>query len=279
LDEGTTMKARFLGAAILLFSLSLLLPSGALALDVCEFTQVEGNVDLLKVGKTPAIPAKVKLGAAERDAVHTKVASRAKLRFIDDTNLTISPKSEITIESYMFDASKAKRQAVTGISQGMMQAVVTNLQKMQEPDFVIKTPTAIMGIRGTVVTVIVGKDEKGRDLTIAHVPFGLMEIQSSDPSVKGMSTLSNGQAVSVLAKEAPTNVVTLTPGQASKISSFEKSGAPEVFKGDASNLGDVLNKTESPGASAAATGQSTGPTNPTTITFPGTGQQTGSNTQ
>jgi len=273
------MKGKFVEAVILLFFLSFLLPSVAQALDVCEFTQVEGDVALLKVGKPPAIPAKVKLAAAEKDAVHTKVASRAQLRFIDASNLTISPKSEITIESYMYDASKAQRQAVTGISQGMMQVVVTNLQKMQEPDFIIKTPTAIMGIRGTVVNVIVGKDEKGRDLTIAHVPQGMAEIRSSDPGVKGMSSLSNGQAVSVLAKEAPGNVVTLTPAQANKISSFEKSGAPEVFKGDASNPGDALNKTEAPGAAVAATVRSTGPVNPTTITFPGTGQQEGSNTK
>jgi FecR protein len=55
----------------------------------------------------------------------------------------------VGIEAYMFDAAQNKRNAVVQLFQGLAQVAVSKIFKAAEPDFVVKTQTAIMGVRGT----------------------------------------------------------------------------------------------------------------------------------
>lgn len=120
---------------------------------VGRFTQVDGRVDLLKGGNLPATPVKVDDTVASKDIVRTKSLSKAQITFIDNSVLTISPESRIAIEEYVVDTVKGKRQAVLEIFQGLALAVVNKIFKTEEPDFVIKTHTAIMGVRGTEIGI------------------------------------------------------------------------------------------------------------------------------
>ncbi len=114
-----------------------------------RLTMVEGSVDLLKGGQLPANPAKVDDGVQTGDVLRTKSLSKAKITFIDNSTLTISPESRVAIEEYMFNPAQNKRNAVIQLFQGLAYVVVNKVFKPAEPDFVVKTHTAIMGIRGT----------------------------------------------------------------------------------------------------------------------------------
>jgi hypothetical protein len=116
---------------------------------VGRLTQAEGRVDLLKGGKLPATPVKVGATVAATDVIRTKSLSRAQITFIDNTILTIAPESRIAIEEYIVDTPKGKRQAVLEIFRGTALAVINKIFKVKDPDFVIKTHTAVMGVRGT----------------------------------------------------------------------------------------------------------------------------------
>ncbi len=52
-----------------------------------------------------------------------------------------------------FDPGKGKRSAVLQLFQGLAHLVVTQVFKVQEPDFLVKTHTAVMGVRGTEVGI------------------------------------------------------------------------------------------------------------------------------
>lgn len=134
---------------ILGWALVLVLTLDSRAEVVGRFTQVEGRVDLLKGGNLPATPVKVDDGVEVGDAVRTKSLSRAQITFIDNSSLTISPESRIAVEAYMFDAAKQQRHAVLKVFQGMVLTVVTKILKMEKPDFIVKTHTAVMAVRGT----------------------------------------------------------------------------------------------------------------------------------
>ena len=97
----------------------------------------------------PANPVKVDDGVEAGDVVRTKSLSKAMITFIDNSTLTISPESRVAIEEYMFDPVREKRNAVVQLFQGLAHVVVHKVFKPADPDFVIKTHTAIMGIRGT----------------------------------------------------------------------------------------------------------------------------------
>jgi hypothetical protein len=130
----------------------------AQAEEVGHFAQVVNHVNYLKQGKGQALPAKVKDGVENRDVVRTAEQSRAMMRFIDDTTMTMGPKSELTIEEYLYDASKGKRQAMVQLLSGVVETVAPRVIPGDAPNFLMKTPTATAGIRGTrYVTVVTPK--------------------------------------------------------------------------------------------------------------------------
>ncbi len=132
---------------ILLFQVGLL--AAAQGDVVGRLTQVEGRVDILRGGQLPATPVKVEDGVQAGDVLRTKSLSKAQITFIDNSTLTISPDSRIGIEAYMFDSAQKKRNAVIQLFKGLAHVVVSKIFQAAEPDFVVKTQTAIMGVRGT----------------------------------------------------------------------------------------------------------------------------------
>jgi hypothetical protein len=116
---------------------------------VGRFTEVEGRVDVLRGGQLPATPVKVNDGVQTGDVIRTKSLSKAQITFIDNSILTIAPESRIAIDAYMFDSAQKKRNAVIQLFQGLAHVVVSKILQSAEPDFVVKTQTAIMGVRGT----------------------------------------------------------------------------------------------------------------------------------
>jgi hypothetical protein len=83
------------------------------------------------------------------DVIRTKSLSKAQITFIDGSLLTLSQEGRIAIEEFKFEPRQGKRGAVLEIFQGLALAVVKQIVKAEEPDFVIKTQTAIVGVRGT----------------------------------------------------------------------------------------------------------------------------------
>jgi hypothetical protein len=124
-------------------------PGGAQAAAVGRFTKVEGEVNLLKQGKLPAMPVKLQDSVEPGDIIRTKSQARAQITFVDDTTMSISPGSRVAIESYMYDAAKKQRQGVVQVFYGMVYTVVSRILQTEKPDFLLKTHTAIMGVRGT----------------------------------------------------------------------------------------------------------------------------------
>ena len=125
------------------------LPIWASAEEVGNFTHVEQRVDYQKGITGPVTPAKVKEPVEVNDIIQTYEVSRAQVEFRDKTTITISPKSKVAIESYMYDASKFELTGRFDLIQGVMKVVVPVLKAGEKTNITIKTSTAIMGIRGT----------------------------------------------------------------------------------------------------------------------------------
>ncbi len=136
---------------ILISSLGLGSTPKAEAAVVGHFTDVEGRVDLMKGGHFPANQVKVQDPVEVGDVIRTKSLSRAQVKFVDDTVLTISPESRVGVEEYMYDGSKGQRQASLEVFRGLVHTLVTKIIKVEQPDFLIKTHTGILGIRGSDV--------------------------------------------------------------------------------------------------------------------------------
>ncbi len=153
--------------------LALVLAGEARAAVVGAFSQVEGKVDILRQGKLPGVSARVQDQVEAGDFIRTKSRSRAQVRFVDDTVLTIAPGSLVAIDAYLFDAAQSRRQAVLQVFRGLVHCVVNRLYKLEEPDFLIKTFTANMGVRGTRWFTLVGVKFVG-----GFVEEGMVEMSS-----------------------------------------------------------------------------------------------------
>jgi hypothetical protein len=120
---------------------------------VGRLTQEEGRVELLKGGKLPAVALKLNDPVEPGDVIRTKSRSKAQVKFIDDSTLNLSQEARFAIEEFKFQPNQGKRRAVLKIFQGLALAVVNKILQAEEPDFVIKTQTAIVGVRGTEIGI------------------------------------------------------------------------------------------------------------------------------
>jgi hypothetical protein len=198
------MRTKALSGLLLGLALSLLLPSASPAAVVGRLTKVEGKVDLLKKGQLPAIPLKTNDGVETGDVVRTKSLSKAQITFIDDTILTIAPGSRVAIEKYM--VASGKRNAVLRMFQGVALAVVSKIFHAENPDFIVKTNTAIMGVRGTEVGIRLYPNFS------EFLNFqGRTEVRNRFPEIRGVVELSDWQATRVTRGLPPTLKFAITP--------------------------------------------------------------------
>lgn len=153
MSQGLKMNYRQLRALFLTLTLGAAFPFGAQAAVVGHFTEVVGRVDLMKAGKLPVTEVKLKDTVELGDIVRTKSEAKAQITFIDSTTMDIAPESRVGIEEYMYDLKKDQRRAVLRVFRGLVHTVVSRVYKVQEPDFIMKTHTAVLGVRAPTGTL------------------------------------------------------------------------------------------------------------------------------
>ncbi|MDO8534881.1 MAG: FecR domain-containing protein [Xanthobacteraceae bacterium] len=79
----------------------------------------------------------------------TAGSGAAEIQFIDDTTLTIGENSEVLLDKFVFDGAKA-RNATVEIVRGTLRFVSGS---SDDSAYQIKTPVAVIGVRGTVIDV------------------------------------------------------------------------------------------------------------------------------
>lgn len=84
------------------------------------------------------------------DTLVTEEKSFAKLLIVDDTQLTVGPKTELNFEDFKF-STKTERKILYSLVQGQLRGDVKN--KAKDDDVVIKTKNATLGVRGTKILV------------------------------------------------------------------------------------------------------------------------------
>ena len=124
--------------------LLLLLPSLVFA-DVAMIVASRG--DVISDGKVLAQGDEVCVGAL----VETGSKSFAVLQFKDGSKVTIRPNSQMVIEEYKYmDTEQA---ATISLVSGGLRIVTGAIAKNDQEDFKVRTPVALMGVRGTEFSI------------------------------------------------------------------------------------------------------------------------------
>jgi hypothetical protein len=173
---------------------------------VGRFVQVEGEVDLLKQGKMPAVFVKVQDAVTPGDVIRTKTQGKAQVKFVDDSVITIGPGSRVAIETFMYDPAKNKRQGVIQVFRGIVETVVTKILKAEQQEFIMKTNTAIMGVRGTKWYAVLGPTS-----TDIYNESGSVAVKNIFPEIAGEAILKEMQFTRVFHNLPPTMPTPFTP--------------------------------------------------------------------
>lgn len=136
--------------SLLLTAYCLLFTATADAQPVGKITTVEGRVDILRAGTTVAVPVKMGDAVNVGDILRTKSDGKAEITFIDNTVMTVGPRSRLGIDEYLYKPAEEKRAAALRLYRGRTGFKIPRpVYPAEGSKFEMKTRTAVAGVRGT----------------------------------------------------------------------------------------------------------------------------------
>ena len=138
-------------AASITFILTLLAVSGAAAnadnSQVAQIKTVSGQAEIVRNGARVA--ARIGDPLYEKDTIDTGGDGSIGITFIDNTVMSSGPNSEIVLEDYKFNSSDFKGSMLTDMNRGTVSMISCDIARSSPGAMKVKTPTAILGVRGT----------------------------------------------------------------------------------------------------------------------------------
>lgn len=93
----------------------------------------------------------VKSPVEQGDTLISEKDTYARIRFIDNSEITLRPNSQLKIDNFSFEEDKPENDsAAFNLVKGGLRAVTGTLGKRNKEKFGMNTPTATIGIRGTI---------------------------------------------------------------------------------------------------------------------------------
>lgn len=125
----------------------LLLCVSAIALfaDIGTVAALRGSADVERNSNKQAATSGMPILA--HDLVHTYDKSRMQVKMVDQSVITIGPKSSFSFEAYALDGANSV--ATMQVKRGFFRSVTGKIGKVAPDRFKIKTRAATIGIRGT----------------------------------------------------------------------------------------------------------------------------------
>lgn len=153
------------------------------------------------IGVAAAVKNEVKGGSGalgvgskvfQNEVITTGAESLAQLIFLDETSLSVGPKSQVTLDKFVFNPSQGAGSVVFTATKGAFRFITGS----QNPHhYTIKTPVATIGVRGTIVDCFIVSGglacivEEGSAVIGGHVvPAGQAIFISNDGTVTGPMT-------------------------------------------------------------------------------------------
>jgi hypothetical protein len=93
----------------------------------------------------------------EKDVLQTDAGGSVGVTFTDNTVLSLGPNSEAALAEYSFDSSNFTGTMMTDMHKGTLSMVSGDIARSSPSAMKVRTPTAILGVRGTSFAVEVDK--------------------------------------------------------------------------------------------------------------------------
>jgi len=95
------------------------------------------------------------------EKIVTRDNGRVEVQFLDDTTLSLGKNSEVRVDAYVYDPENASNSnLLLQMGKGVFRTVTGEIAKQNPDHFNLKSPMALIGIRGTTVLGEVGSSEE-----------------------------------------------------------------------------------------------------------------------
>jgi hypothetical protein len=134
---------------------ALALATGVCAQDVGEIKTVKGAGHVERAGKKLPMAAGMQLRQA--DTIVTGADGAVGITFLDNSLFSAGPNSVLVINKYRFDTTTHAGELDASLNKGSLAVVSGKIVKQSPESMRIRTPSSIMGVRGTEFVVKVAE--------------------------------------------------------------------------------------------------------------------------
>lgn len=117
---------------------------------LAEIGRVKSNVGAASVsrgGRPVAVAPGVQLEPG--DVLITGRDGRLGVTFVDGTRFAVGPNSRVTLTEFQFDRTRQSGSFVTSVDRGSLGVVSGSIAKSRRDAMRVRTPTSMLGVRGT----------------------------------------------------------------------------------------------------------------------------------
>lgn len=130
----------------------------AQANDVGQIKSVRGEVHVEREGKR--IDAQPGMAVRQSDTLLTGADGAVGVTFIDESRVSLGPRSVLAIDRYRFDTTTHEGKFDASLKKGSMATVSGRIVKQSPGAMRVRTPASVMGVRGTQFLVHVEAEER-----------------------------------------------------------------------------------------------------------------------
>jgi hypothetical protein len=114
---------------------------------IAQVETISGQVFIQRAGSN--VTVKIGDPLFEKDVIDTGADGAIGVTFIDNTVMSAGPNSEVALEQYKFDSNNFSGSMLTDMRKGTISMVSGDIAKSSPAAMKVKTPAAILGVRGT----------------------------------------------------------------------------------------------------------------------------------
>lgn len=134
---------------------ALLLPCAAAATEIGRIKVARGEVTLLRAGTS--LPASAGMRVEATDKLRTGADGSVGITMGDGSLLSAGPHTELSLDRYAFDPTTQQGRFDATLNKGTLAVISGRMAKQSPEAMTVRTPAAILGVRGT--TFVVSADD------------------------------------------------------------------------------------------------------------------------
>jgi len=137
--------------ALLVVAISVAIPASAA--EIGQIKVSKGQVSIEREGRS--VPAAVGVRLQTADVVRTGADGSVGITMDDDSLLSAGPNSVLSLDRYAFDPTTRRGRFDASLNRGTLAVISGRIAKQAPDSMTVRTPTAILGVRGTEFVVSV----------------------------------------------------------------------------------------------------------------------------